>query len=162
MWILLSLLSLSPAAASPIPCRFSIPVSPKAAVPAYDLGAAYSASSLVAVVKAVRGSGKRNGPDFDGQRAKIVSLVKGKAKGEIELAGVHGAGTDFNGISIPEDGEYLVLLSGGPKYGYADPGSGCPNSFDVIHGKAKIGDRDVPVGKLKKFFASKPAPLKLE
>lgn len=126
----------------------------------YNIGAAYAASTLVAVVRAVPGTGKRDPyGNFDGQKATVVTRVKGEAKGDIELAGIHGAGTDFNGIALPEKGEFLALLTGAPKYAAVDSGSACPNLFEVKDGKVRLGKKELAVKELKKYFEGKPEAI---
>ena len=137
--------------ASPTPCEFwALTADSKST--SYDIGRAYVAAEIVVI-----GSAK-NFVSNQPQKVRIVQTIKGSPKEEIYLEGIHESGTDPWGAAISTDGEYLMLLKGGPKYSWIDRGSGCPNAFKVSSNKVTIGKTQIDVKNLKSYFESHPKP----
>ena len=141
------------AQAAPTPCHFVKTLNDKPVTFAYDIGQAYVSSALVVVGRAeTYVVGKP-------QTVKVSKVIKGEPQAEIKLEGMHEAGTDPWGTAISTGKDTLLLLRGGVPYNWVDSGSGCPNSFEVLNGAAKIGKHSVKLEQLKTFFEKNPDPI---
>ena len=124
----------------------------------FNVASAYAAADLVAVGKV---------SSAEGLTLKIGTRVKGNEKQKIiSLAGPHCAGTACSGgFSVAAGIDLLFLLKRLPNGRYDGvAGNGnfsCPVVFEVREGVAVIGEKNIRVNSLKKYFESKPAPIAL-
>lgn len=156
MTLLFSLLSSLVVNASPIPCLFWTRDITNNSIPKYDIAKAYKASDLVIIGKADKFILGKS------QDIKVLKTLKGDVQKEIVLEGAKVQGTESFGTAIQINKEFLMLLSKSSKYKWVDSGSGCPNSFEVIKNKVKIGTSDINISDLKSYFEKSPSPFTIE
>lgn len=160
--IALMLLLLSPVAAlasGMVPfCQYSTNASGLIENARYRLHDAWTAADLVAVAVA-----PERATTGQPQPVKLRVVVKGPESGRIDLVAQRCAGTACRGLAVPPGTEFLLLLRRLPDGTFhkvdGEGNDACPSVFLVTDGAAQIGDRQVPVPALRRYFEQRPPPI---
>ena len=128
----------------------------------YRIADVYNAADLVVIARFAGKSG-------DNLRMKVVQVVKGKAGDEVVVRGQVAVNTEWNGYSLPEKTDLLLLMKKvGDVYERVEGfNSGGPIYYPVIDGAVIMAGKNshykkplaVPVKRIRKYFESKPETL---